>query len=238
MTSVGVMASAVSAASTVLWGRWDPSDVSSLTISSGVAAIADKSGNGRNLSATAGWRPTSGASINGLNALSYSGTNRFSSAVGGPTALTYFAIVRPASHGSQRYLLHTNIPAAADTFDSLHVIIYSGGEVAWGTGGGSALHNSSSPNLAAIGATTLIVATLTPVGQTSALWVNGVKAATKAFPNPSGNQPVIWFASFNSGSAMFVGDIGEQIIYDGAMSDAEIVAASAPLAAKWGVTLP
>jgi hypothetical protein len=58
--------------------RWyDPSDASTLTLNTNkVTAIADKSGNARDLGqSTDASRPTTGSTINGVPALTFDGTN-------------------------------------------------------------------------------------------------------------------------------------------------------------------
>jgi hypothetical protein len=59
-----------------LVGWWDASDTSTLTLSgSNVTAWADKSDAGYDLTNVAGTNPTSGATVNGLNAVNFSSSN-------------------------------------------------------------------------------------------------------------------------------------------------------------------
>lgn len=203
----------------------DASNAGSITASGGtVSQWDDLSGNGHHLTqATSTYQPTTGSStINGLNALGFDGVDDYlrSSLTTGTTFIWFLVL---------------NLLDISNGYSSLMD----------GTGGGARGHvwkggttwnmeNGSSVGTTAPLSTGVRLYSALFNGASSNIEIDSVRSSDV---NPGSNSMngITLLADRSPDSATFVGaDVGELLLYDGAMSDADRASVSAYLKAKWG----
>lgn len=122
------------------WACWNPKNTSTITISSGsdVSALADTTGNGRNATSSSN-RPTTGANINGANALLFDGVNDVFTVPTNPATGSLFAVIQMNSAANAPNVSMTllagsssgHMPIAQDGSATTTVVLNAGTPTLW-----------------------------------------------------------------------------------------------------------
>jgi len=215
----------------------DASDETTITESSGsVSQWDDKSGNGNHVTqGTAASQPSTGVNTkNGRNVLTFAGNEFFTRAhIGLPQPFTIFAMARRTSSNVAQ---HTTFYAgSSDT---------SGGDVQYraddGTGAVTGYAGSSIVRDGASQADgTWIQAAVVFNGASSKVYYDSTP--TTGNPGSDGldnNSIAIGRRLRNTGAQDLIGDIAELLVYDGALSNDDVLAIRNYFSVKWDVALP
>lgn len=226
---------------TGLWGWWKGADL----VGADGAAVAqwnDVSGNSRHfVQATGANQPLKKTAIvNGHDVLRLDGSNDFMSWTGtvpgeaNPSDLTMFVVAKATDQGSN----HTPLASRA------------GGAKGWllrySTTGGLFGHLGATPNLTnTFTSTNWNILEVVRSALSGRIGVNGTMGsatAISAYPGASGalilgGEDLTDDATANPGSAFFIGDIAEVIIYSTAISDSDRDALETYLGTKYGITV-
>ena len=214
----------------------DPTDSATLTLSgSQIVDISDKSGNGNHATQpTAASRPLTGGSINGLNAMIFDGTDDFFNLGAGIAgimtgAVTAFIVALSDNAGDASQLLMgfgtaTTAPRGATIFQTATQL--------------QGYHRTTvaPTNLTFTRNTTPFLACLRRNNGSVRVWGNG---GTSAYGSDSEDVTATLGTIGAAGAAAnrFDGQIAEIIIYNRALSSAEMNLVNNYLAAKWGLTV-
>ena len=234
----------------------DASDTASITASGGaVSQWSDKSGNARHLTqGTGANQPTTGTrTINGKNVIDFDGTNDWMSV---PSSTALFNYLHNSTGGTTFVVGIVDNTAAGKTI--FGTCDFSSAD----TGVVSDVNSSEQTNLAIVrgasGASTAIAFAVNTLTAGSAFYLtakfDGGNATagnrlreslnncafagansltnTASTSNSTGNMTV---GANHNGNTNWDGVIGEIIIYEGILSDANIDSVEAYLAAKWGI---
>lgn len=218
-----------------LWAWWDFSDTTTITLdgSSKISTILDKTGNGHNATqGTAAQRPAE-STLNGLNCgLFASASHTMLTATGWTTLLsqpfTVALVWTQSIAANPNYqpgpIGGTPVPPPAILFDNA-----TNGFIVMEQGSGSILVALSAPY-------TQQQATLTYNGASSTLRLNGVSTAGSVDGDTMTNFAL--GTSHNPSDPSIVqemdGKIGEVLVYEGALTAAQLSAVESYLKSKWG----
>ena len=218
-----------------LTGQWDPSIVSSVTLSSGkVSQLNDLSGNSRNmLQATGANQPTyTTAGKNGLNTMTFSGSQYLTpSSTWSQTYATIFIVVKfddtsgKISNGWTDYQLDLTTNFGFNNWDWQLQAGGGGTSVHYDDGASNTNWNYFSlkrPNS----------------GSTATAKVNGGGTwAVRGVPGALSNLVTgkLWIGTRNDLAVPLTGQFGEVLLYSTLMSDTDIATVNAYLADKWGI---
>ena len=243
MPNLGIIASSLSGhlvpilpITANLTGQWDPSDASSVTLSSGkVSQLNDLSGNGRHmLQATGANQPTyTTAGKNGLNTMTFSGSQYLTpSSTWSQTYATIFFVVKYDSavstmiaQGWSDYQLDLTNNFGFNNWDWQ---LQAGG-------GGTAVHyddGTSNTNW------NYFSLKRPNSGSTATAKVNGGGTwAVRGVPGALSNLVTgkLWIGTRNDLAVPLTGQFGEVLLYSTLMSDTDIATVNAYLAAKWAI---
>lgn len=204
---------------TLAW--YDPSDLSSLTVSGGLCSqMNDKTGTANHQKATSTARPTSGVdTINGLNVLKFDGVANTmkNTATAYTEPMTMFIVVKLSTLGAvQRDLLvvtATNVGG-----------LYVRNTPLWAGYNGAFFNPAITPNTSAH----VIAATFNSTSSVSYVDASG-SAPGGSVAGLTGGTNVITY-----GDSTVVGDLGEALLYSSVLSAGDLGAQFAYLKAKWG----
>lgn len=216
-----------------MWWRAD----AGVTSSSGlISAWADQSGNGNNLTASGGSRPTitTSAAMNNQNVVRYSGAQYFSSPFSGP-GVDNLTLMMAANGSSYQSLFR--FQNSSGTF-----VVYP-----WEFGGGRTFISSSDGGTNT-GVASGLVSNVNNVGgaRYQRNTTNGMRTylngGVNAQRNTSTNSVLpsepFFSGIYNPGSSEFpTCDVGEMIVYYSALNDAQMIILQNYLAAKYNATL-
>ena len=213
----------------------DAADSSSVTLSgSSVTSWRDKSGNGGNATATG--TITNPVSINGLKAMSYSGATStyFLGAVTNTgSALSTFSvfIMNSTSYAAARI-----VSLAKPTVFDYNSTLYAAPILRRGTVLGAYRNNVDATVNGYTFGTACVVSSIY-TGATSTIYLNGTAGTGLASTGNFGYTNYEIGGSFGEESvANLNGVVGEVILYNGGLSNAQRQQVEGYLAAKWGLT--
>lgn len=216
---------------------WTPSDITTkfwydaydedTIIDSGgsVSQWNDKSGNGFHLTQSNGTnQPDTGASIGGLNALNFNGSNHYldRSSITATQPLNVFMVLKPdVAPGTSKFI--------ADGISGRIAISITSGDK-FGLFAGS----TASGLTTVVGGTKyLLVGRVN--GASSQQWLNGTDDTSTT--NSGGqNLDGITVGAKNGGALHYDGKIGEYLAFEGNLTDATRIIIEGYLAHKWGLT--
>lgn len=226
----------------------DASDASSITLdgSNMVEQWNDKSGNGKHATqALILNRPSGTATINGLGAIGFDGTNDCLqvASLALPSSITVFLVYTQTNSTTKPFL----IEHSADTNSNDGFFFYGANPSTTIRRSSSINSNTPSPQTptqgtAARQATFMFDRTLAADGKIARFWRDG----TESTMTPSGTNSGVTVASStatttlnigsrNNGVAVpFQGLLGDVLVYDSALSSTNRQAVEAYLKAKWG----
>lgn len=217
-----------------LWAWWDFSDTSTITLdgSAKIFQIADKTGNGHTAAQTTASQRPAESTLNALNCgLFNSAAHTMLTATGWLTQLSQpftVALVWTQTIASSAFyqpgpIGGTSVPPPAILFDSFNNVF-----LVMQQGAGSVLVGKAAPY-------TQQQASLTYNGASSTFRLNGVSTAGTVDGDTMTN--VALGTSHNPSSATIVqemdGKIGEVLVYEGALTVAQLSAVESYLKTKW-----
>jgi hypothetical protein len=218
----------------------DAADTNSVSVTAGnVTSVNDKSGNGYTMTKTgAGNIPYASSSLNGLNMMTFSGSNTYLA-----TSSTNF------DFGTNDFAIFT-VVITSSTSNGLYPIIsknFGNATNAWtfwrNNGNQFSLNNYNSGSLYSPASSSSSVASSTPYftsvtslrTTTTNVYANGVggtPGGASASANTVGSFPILIGAT---PTLNFGGQIGEIIVYNGTISTAQRQQVEGYLAWKWGL---
>lgn len=226
-----------------LWAWWDASDDATITTDSGVAAWADKSGNGRTASqSVANNRPTRTATINGRSVLTFNGTSHSLDFTGAArTVETMFAVCQmrdAAADAANQNRYGTVLGAASSSRGLLLRSQYVNDNALYDVAfnGFTAGTNRIVRNIAwagSIGDVPLAVYSLVRNG-TSGMegFINRTSLGTAT---TSDSQTLDRIGRSAASTSFWIGEIAEILIYSRAVNAAERVAITNWMMRRWAV---
>jgi hypothetical protein len=238
---------------TGLWGWWDPTDITTLFTDTGdavgttpvtadgdrVGVMNDKSGNTRNMwNATPNNRPTYKVNIkNGLAMLSYApdalidDLNTTATMSGDCTMACVIKTPGTISAATQ-YGIFTNFSSA--TFGHRIIIETTAEKFA----GQTRNNDASVLSLVAPSIDTFytLIYRANATSGLRQLWVNGTsQGTTTSAITPVAQTVRVGLSHTNNNNAFWTGHIGEAIIYNAALSDADVALLETYLNTKWSI---
>jgi len=219
-----------------LW--FDATDSSTITLSSGsLTQWNDKSGNGRNLTAVSGYAnaTVSSAFQNGLNVFNFSGNGLYRAAANSAVyPLDAYIIVALKSLTAQSDVLSIG-PTDADNFNSL--IFSEGTQSRWKNGSSYGVRNVFSTSDET--STGFLLIQWSIANNNYLLRRNGtllVQSSSFSYSLPGGSIFQVGFRHTDITSANFSGYIGEIVVFNNQLGDAQRQQVEGYLAQKWGLT--
>jgi hypothetical protein len=216
----------------------DASDISTITVSTGVSQWRDKSGRGFHASqSTTGNQPAYiVGGINGLNVLRFDGINdaMVHTANVSPAPHTTFCVSRRLTGGSTDYqLIYAAIQTSAPFGVNLHAKAL--GSLNWGSFINSWTFSGTTLDIG--GVNILGIVSPTSTSGTELYSTNGTQSGQsylQRYPGDSNDRRAIGLdVAFNSGA--FSGDIAEIIVFSTNLSTRAIKIVEGYLAWKWGL---
>jgi hypothetical protein len=219
-----------------LW--FDAADSNTITLSSGsLTQWNDKSGNGRNLTAVSGYAnaTVSSAFQNGLNVFNFSGNGLYRTVANSAVyPQDVYIIVALKSLTNQSDVLSMG-PTDADNFNSL--IFSEDIQSRWKNGSSFGIRNLFSPINETSTGFLLIQWSIANINYL--LRRNGtllVQSSSFAYSLPGGSIFQVGFRHTDITSANFSGYIGEIVVFNNQLGDAQRQQVEGYLAQKWGLT--
>ena len=226
----------------------DASDTATITLdgSNNVSQWNDKSGNGKHATqATTLNRPSGTATISGLGAIGFDGTNDCLqvASLALPSSITIFLVYTQTNSTTKLFFMEHSADAAAND----GVFVYGSIPSTTIRRSGAATSNTPAPQTptqgtAARQTTVMFDRTLAADGKIARFWRDGTESTMVASGTNSGvtvasstATTTLNIGSRNGGASLpFQGSLGDLLIYDSALSSTNRQAVEAYLKAKWG----
>lgn len=232
----------------------DPTDSSTYTISTGVSAWNDKSGNGRNFLQDVGNNQPTLSTINGKTALSFNGTSQFlsssSTLLTGNGGITLFQVAQGTFPGTAGHLFNHNTGASGADTNLICVEWRADQGSAWTFGTlrtrAKSLRSSTAYNadqrfdsidVSGVGAVTVEAGFNSSSATNTSRW-KGTASPSNSGTSDAGSEVGMTIGCRNNStkSLFYTGLVGEVIAYARLLTAAEINRVQSHLSKKYGYT--